>query len=88
MTVITQPLAFVGEVWTCAWCAAVLTDGAIKHRDDCTWIAEVHAAERASIIQLATTTGAVYLDGNGDTAPFAGLLAEDDPDSLTDPALD
>jgi hypothetical protein len=37
------------SVWTCAWCAAVLADGAIKHRGDCAWIAEVKTAERQRI---------------------------------------
>ncbi len=46
-----QRLAFItsGGVWTCAWCAAELANGAITHRDDCRWIAEIAAAERQRI---------------------------------------
>jgi hypothetical protein len=54
---IRQRLALAGSypycVWTCAWCAAVLSDECITHRDDCRFLAEVAAhaaaAERAAI---------------------------------------
>ena len=67
--------------------AAALLEAAAPH---------IAAAERESIRQLALRKRAVYClacDGapcgyDDILRPFADLLTEDDPDSLTDPALD
>lgn len=40
---IRQPLALVDGIWTCAWCAARLSENIIRHRDDCTWIADIRS---------------------------------------------
>ena len=40
----------------------------------------IAAAERERIRHLAIEEGAIYLDANDDTAPFADLLTGGDPD--------
>lgn len=44
---------YPGAVWTCAWCAAPLTESVITHRGDCAWIAELRAAEQERLTLLA-----------------------------------
>jgi hypothetical protein len=87
-----QPLALVGGypggVWTCAWCAAELGDGAkIRHRDDCRWIADIAAQaaaaerERLWTLMIAGDPGTLerafreHLDDD-DAADCAGIVAD------------
>ena len=46
--VLRQRLVLIGDypdgIWSCAWCAAKLTDGVITHREDCLWIAQIREA--------------------------------------------
>jgi hypothetical protein len=90
--VITQRLVLDGGypdgIYRCAGCHARLENGAFRHPDDCTVMAQAAAAERGAIIALAEQHQAWYVpECNpsecgplcGTAAPFAYLIRTERP---------
>jgi hypothetical protein len=78
---VSQPIRVLHGLWVCGSCMAGVNNGVILHYADCGWLAEIAAAERDRIRELAERENAHYGCSRPEDygEPFAALLDDDQP---------